>query len=218
MLSQRISVLTMTNQEDINQLLYEQRILHLFPKRKNQYVKALKSTIQTLKQVRDQLRADKRAFMNFNPPAWATELYEQYILELDQRHESAIKRVFWQIRTLNRTATDPQSPGRITEADVAAAKRTPLPELYAGQLRRAGGQRLTGPCPFHKERTGSFTIYLSQNSFYCYGCTASGDVIAFVMKQQNIKFLEAVKFLLHDPDGTGNNDQKAHVAGRSLYY
>lgn len=62
------------------------------------------------------------------------------------------------------------------------------------QLRRRG-RTLTGLCPFHSEKTPSFTVYPDTQSFYCFGCGAAGDVITFVRKINNLGYVEAVKQL-----------------------
>lgn len=60
---------------------------------------------------------------------------------------------------------------------------------------RRNGNRYTGLCPFHQEKTPSFHVD-SENQFYhCFGCGAGGDVLHFVMKQRNVTFMEAVKYL-----------------------
>ncbi len=61
-------------------------------------------------------------------------------------------------------------------------------------LRRRG-TTLVGLCPFHNEKTGSFTVYTQTNSFYCFGCGAGGDVINFTMRIENLDYVEAVKLL-----------------------
>ena len=50
-------------------------------------------------------------------------------------------------------------------------------------------------CPFHSEKTPSMVIYNDTQSFYCFGCGAGGDVITFIMKIENLDYIEAVKFL-----------------------
>ncbi|MEE1011633.1 MAG: DNA primase [Acutalibacteraceae bacterium] len=55
------------------------------------------------------------------------------------------------------------------------------------------GKTLVGLCPFHNEKTPSFTVYPESNSFYCYGCGAGGDVITFVRRMENLDYIEAVK-------------------------
>ncbi len=62
------------------------------------------------------------------------------------------------------------------------------------QLKRRG-RNLVGLCPFHGEKTPSFNIYTENGSFYCFGCGAGGDVITFIMKIENLDYMEAVKFL-----------------------
>ncbi len=61
-------------------------------------------------------------------------------------------------------------------------------------LRRRG-RTLTGLCPFHNEKTPSFTVYPETSSYYCFGCGAGGDVINFVRNIENLDYVEAIKFL-----------------------
>ncbi len=61
------------------------------------------------------------------------------------------------------------------------------------RLRKSGAQNYTGLCPFHKEKTGSFSVNAAHGYFYCFGCHEKGDVFTFVMKLENIPFPEAVR-------------------------
>ncbi|WP_353073029.1 DNA primase [Tunturiibacter gelidoferens] len=61
------------------------------------------------------------------------------------------------------------------------------------KLRKSGAQNYTGLCPFHKEKTGSFSVNATHNYFYCFGCHEKGDVFTFVMKLENISFPEAIR-------------------------
>src|SRR5271154_5025259 len=61
------------------------------------------------------------------------------------------------------------------------------------KLRKSGAQNYTGLCPFHKEKTGSFSVNATHGSFYCCGCHEKGDVFTFVMKMENISFPEAIR-------------------------
>ncbi|MEI3578681.1 MAG: CHC2 zinc finger domain-containing protein [Acutalibacteraceae bacterium] len=61
-------------------------------------------------------------------------------------------------------------------------------------LKRAG-RNLKGLCPFHSEKTPSFVVYPESQSFYCFGCGAGGDAISFIMRAENLEYIEAVKFL-----------------------
>lgn len=60
------------------------------------------------------------------------------------------------------------------------------------RLRRSG-RRLKGLCPFHDEKTPSFTIDPTQNLYYCFGCGAGGDLFDFVMEVEGLEFVEAVE-------------------------
>ena len=57
------------------------------------------------------------------------------------------------------------------------------------------GRNLKCSCPFHSEKTPSCVIYQDNGSFYCFGCGAGGDVITFIMKIENLDYIEAIRFL-----------------------
>lgn len=61
-------------------------------------------------------------------------------------------------------------------------------------LKRAGSN-LNGLCPFHNEKTPSFTVFPGTKSFYCFGCGSGGDVITFIMRAENLDYKEALEFL-----------------------
>ena len=61
-------------------------------------------------------------------------------------------------------------------------------------LKKAGSN-YTGLCPFHNEKTPSFTVSPSKQFYHCFGCGEGGDVISFIMKEERLSFPEAVKFL-----------------------
>src|SRR6202795_4799618 len=61
------------------------------------------------------------------------------------------------------------------------------------KLRKSGAQNFTGLCPFHHEKTGSFSVHATRQFYHCFGCSASGDVFSFVQKIENITFPEAVR-------------------------
>lgn len=86
----------------------------------------------------------------------------------------------------------------------------PLPELFLQELKlrndlaeiassyvnlKRSGKNLTGLCPFHNEKTPSFHVYTENNTFYCFGCGAGGDVITFIRQIENLDYWEAVRFL-----------------------
>jgi len=61
-------------------------------------------------------------------------------------------------------------------------------------LKRAGSN-YHGLCPFHSEKTPSFTVFPATHSFYCFGCGAGGDVISFIMREENLDYVGALEFL-----------------------
>lgn len=61
-------------------------------------------------------------------------------------------------------------------------------------LKRAGGN-MSGLCPFHNEKTPSFTVFPKTRSYYCFGCGAGGDAVSFVMAMEGLSYPEAVEYL-----------------------
>lgn len=64
---------------------------------------------------------------------------------------------------------------------------------YVNLKRR--GKNLVGLCPFHNEKTPSFTVYPENGSFYCFGCGVGGDIFSFVRHIENLDYIDAVKQL-----------------------
>lgn len=63
------------------------------------------------------------------------------------------------------------------------------------KLRKSGAQNFVGVCPFHNEKTGSFSVHATRQFYHCFGCGVSGDVFSFVQKIENITFPEAVRLV-----------------------
>jgi DNA primase len=61
------------------------------------------------------------------------------------------------------------------------------------KLKKAGAQNYAGLCPFHQEKTPSFSVHATRQFYHCFGCGASGDVFSFVQKIENVTFPEAVR-------------------------
>ncbi len=75
-------------------------------------------------------------------------------------------------------------------------RRTDIEELVGDYVTlRHRGRMASGLCPFHNEKTPSFFVYPQTQSFYCFGCGASGDAISFLRRYQNLGYVEAVKAL-----------------------
>ncbi|HLV95113.1 MAG TPA: DNA primase [Candidatus Acidoferrales bacterium] len=63
------------------------------------------------------------------------------------------------------------------------------------KLKKAGAQNFSGLCPFHGEKTASFSVHATRQFYHCFGCGVSGDVFSFVQKIENITFPEAVRMV-----------------------
>jgi DNA primase len=85
------------------------------------------------------------------------------------------------------------------------------------KLRKSGAQNFSGLCPFHHEKTPSFSVHASRQFFHCFGCGESGDVFSFIQKIESITFPEAVRFLAQKlgipiPKATFNSEAEAREA------
>jgi DNA primase len=87
---------------------------------------------------------------------------------------------------------------RIRQEDVEAVKeRTDIVQLV-GQyltLKKSGHDSLTGLCPFHQEKTGSFSVSPAKQVFYCFGCGKGGDAITFLRELEHLSYVEAIERL-----------------------
>jgi DNA primase len=91
-------------------------------------------------------------------------------------------------------------------------------------LKRAGSI-FKACCPFHKEKTPSFTVNPARQGFHCFGCQSSGDVFRFVEQYENLSFIEAANILAeragippHDPREGGDDKQKEEFKFKQVLY
>src|SRR5256714_11582678 len=86
--------------------------------------------------------------------------------------------------------------GKIRDEDIGLVReRTSIVDVISEQvtLKPAGGGNLKGLCPFHDEKTPSFTVSSARNVYFCHGCGAGGDAIRFVMETDHLSFVDAVE-------------------------
>src|SRR5437763_16822311 len=89
-------------------------------------------------------------------------------------------------------------PGRIRQEDIEAVRdRIDIAKVVSGYLalKKQGHDSLVGICPFHPEKTPSFSVSPSKGDYYCFGCGEGGDAIAFLRKVETLSFPEAVERL-----------------------
>jgi DNA primase len=88
--------------------------------------------------------------------------------------------------------------GRIKQEDIEAVReRTDIVKLVSQYLtlKKAGGDNMTGLCPFHQEKTPSFSVSPGKQVFFCHGCGKGGDAIGFLRELEHLGFAEAVERL-----------------------
>ncbi len=98
------------------------------------------------------------------------------------------------ITRLSRMLSEKRVQGRISENDIEKALQTPIENLINQPLKKCGN-KLKVSCPFHRDKTPSFYIYLESNSFFCYSCQRGGNTINLVRSLYGYSFIESVKFI-----------------------
>lgn len=160
-----------------------------------------------LKNFKEQIRRINR---------WQEQYYEERILnlpwqerndfqaesdkdfdEMRKKINSKVKSLMFNLSYLDELEgkSKPRKTSGVLEADIQRAKEISITNFYPNKLQ-IHGQRASGTCPFHSEKQPSFVIYLDQNTWWCYSCQTGGSVIDFIMRQQNVDFLTAVKLLI----------------------
>ncbi|MBQ8861852.1 MAG: DNA primase [Clostridia bacterium] len=83
-------------------------------------------------------------------------------------------------------------------------------------LKRGGSNKI-GLCPFHSEKTPSFTVFTGTETFKCFGCGAGGDVITFIMRAENLDYISALEFLAKRSglEMPGETENKSEIVKRS---
>ena len=103
--------------------------------------------------------------------------------------------------------------GRIRQEDVDAVReRTDLVKVVSGhlQLKKAGRDSMVGLCPFHAERSPSFSVSPSKQLYYCFGCGEGGNVFDFVKKVETLSFPEVVEKLAKEAGLTLRYEGESH--------
>jgi DNA primase len=113
--------------------------------------------------------------------------------------------------------------GRIRQEDIEAVReRTDLVKLVSQYLtlKKSGHDAMSGLCPFHQEKTPSFSISPSKQVFYCFGCAKGGDAIAFLRELEHLTFAEAVERLAQQAGVTlryeGDSPTERRAAARRV--
>lgn len=94
--------------------------------------------------------------------------------------------------------------------------RNPIEDVISSYVTLSkSGNNLKGLCPFHSEKTPSFTVFTGNGGYYCFGCGAGGDVISFIMKIENLDYVSAIEFLARRVGITipDSSDDKARNRG-----
>lgn len=187
-------------QDEYNTHATPARLLQVFPGMESRYTAILKDRVKAHKAEREAVRHRMMQTTNALTRApqrdrLGLELHANACQESLDELDRLIKKIAFQIASLT-AKNDAQNPGNsnatptgVSDVMIHRAKEYPISELL--QVNGMGFAK----CPFHAEKTASLKVYKSQNSWWCYSCAAGGDVIALVMRQDNLTFPQAVRQL-----------------------
>jgi hypothetical protein len=137
-------------------------------------------------EIKDKCKYLLDKFVRSGIDTFEEDLYFDLLIEQKLEKNKEYRRIVWEIKRAKRALGINDFP----ELKVDDAKRYPIEFLcdeYGIDINRNRGL-----CPFHKERTPSFTVNTSLNRYHCFGCGEHGDVIQFAMNKEGISFKEAV--------------------------
>ena len=103
-------------------------------------------------------------------------------------------------------------PEQFLDELVARSEISDVVSSYVNLTRK--GSNLWGLCPFHNEKTPSFSVSPDKQIYKCFGCGKGGGVISFIMEIENLSFIEAVR-LLAQRAGMEMPEEDAHSGGRT---
>ena len=100
------------------------------------------------------------------------------------------------LRTVNHSLLEYLGHIMISESTINKVRELPIEEIIRPYVNLSKkGSSLMGLCPFHEERTGSFSVSPSKNLFHCFGCDRGGDGITFIMEKEGLSFMDAIEFI-----------------------
>ena len=84
----------------------------------------------------------------------------------------------------------------ISESTISKVRELSIEDVLRPYVKLSRkGSALMGLCPFHEERTGSFSVSPAKNLFHCFSCNRGGDAITFIMEKEGFSFMDAVRFI-----------------------
>lgn len=179
----------------------EKELFEIFPEGKKAMKNSLKEKIELLKK---QISERHSINMKLNTMIAEADMKDRELLEMAadvfwgdhfRQLEKELKAASFKLAYLNEKIDNNKKSSYYSESQIAQAKAFKIESIFPNPLRQVGG-RLQGRCPFHQDKTPSFTIYPHTNSFYCFSCNRGGSIITYIQMTKEYSFREAVKFLL----------------------
>lgn len=189
----------MNNEQRPTKLSFDEA-LEIFGK--DEVTQTFIENIETLDNMRNTLLKDKLEYTETVVSKLPEESFERWFSEQrwDVLHGRELKEIEEELFSKSEILLKkilkikPKGSNAKGFVDKESVQQTPLIDIFEGKLIKSGN-RFKAICPFHADKNPSFVIYPETNTFHCFGCNESGDVITYVMKSQNIGFVDALKYL-----------------------
>ena len=174
-------------------------LLEIFPEAKEIIPEKIREWQETVdrkeKEIRDLLQSFSKMNLNEFDEWMADEAIKVFLIpELIEceKHIFRLKRLLALSDPNNRKISGYQD----FQEKIEKAREYPIVELAQSHMElKASGNRFISLCPFHNEKTPSFFIYPETNTFHCFGCQESGDVIKLTMALCGVEFKDAIEML-----------------------
>ena len=175
----------------------DNELLEIFPEGRELIPQILKEWEEKYREFKRIIKKDLKMIREETKDELTRYFWKEFIKLSINDELSEIRKQIFRLRKLDSAIRGKVlSPKLLTDEKLNQARSTSIVDVasLSFQLRKSGKNYLT-LCPLHSEKHPSFYLYPETNSFYCFGCLASGDVIKFVELTQNYSFKDAVEYL-----------------------
>lgn len=153
----------------------------------------LKELFEERQALLQEIRENNKKYL-LEEEGWIYDLIAELGNENFKKTQRQINKFLWMKNYLEKGQGVEQG---INDSDIEQAREVPILSLIGVPIQNAGGYKKKIICPLHQEKTASLIIYESNNTWWCFGCNKGGSVIDWVMQNEGVTFLEAVKILMN---------------------
>ncbi|MDD5223180.1 MAG: CHC2 zinc finger domain-containing protein [bacterium] len=176
--------------------LSDLELLDIFPEGRELIPQKLKEREEKNKELKRIIKNDLRMIREETKDEFSRYFWREVIKIYVTDELSEIRKQLFRLNRFNSVIQGKVLISRLIPEDkLNQARLTSIIDVASSLRLRKSGKNYITLCPFHSEKHPSFYLYPETNRFFCFGCSASGDVIKFVELTQNISFKNAVEYL-----------------------